>query len=186
MSANGFCSCGCGGRTRISKTTCASRGILAGSPVRFIHGHNTRRPLEDRFWQYVEPEPTSGHWFWIGYRTPLGYGRLMVKTPTGVRPVGAHRIAYELYVGPIPSNRELDHKCRMPMCVNPAHLESVTDQINVLRGKSPAAALAQRTHCNRGHPFDAANTSRSKGYRRCRICHRTFERERNRRARAAP
>jgi hypothetical protein len=55
----------------------------------------------------------------------------------------AHRFAYELLVGPIPEDLELDHLCRVRHCVNPAHLEPVTHLENILRGMRAAAQQAK-------------------------------------------
>ena len=90
--------------------------------------------------------------------------------------VGAHRFAYELLIGPIPDGLQIDHLCRVPLCVNVAHLEPVTNRVNTVRGK---AGLRQRTktHCPRGHAYDAANTRLYKGGRYCRACHLVQTRE---------
>lgn len=104
----------------------------------------------------------SGCWLWKK-PTPNGYGRVGL--------VWAHRLAYELLVGPIPTGLELDHLCRAPACVNPAHLEPVTHFENLRRGNGPAAINARKTHCIRGHGFTAENTYRPpSGDRRCRTC----------------
>jgi HNH endonuclease len=67
----------------------------------------------------------AGCWLRDGYATPDGYGR-------SGRGVGAHRWAYEAFVGPIPESLSIDHLCNVPRCVNPAHLQVVP--INVWRG----------------------------------------------------
>ncbi len=70
------------------------------------------------FWSYAEPEPNSGCWIWTGVRVPGGYGG---TTRGGVYQM-AHRVAYELAVGPIPKGLYVLHRCDLPPCVNPAHL----------------------------------------------------------------
>jgi hypothetical protein len=88
----------------------------------------------------------------------------------------AHRYAYELLVGPIASGLVLDHLCRNPGCVNPKHLEPVTDRENTRRGISSAAENAKKTHCYRGHPFDERNTYVNlKGKRACRECAKAYQ-----------
>ena len=88
-------------------------------------------------------------WSWLGARSQTGYGRFWVDGKT----VKAHRWAYEHLVGPIPDGLTIDHLCRVRSCVNPAHLEPVSNRVNVLRGDAPAARNARKTHCVRGHEF---------------------------------
>lgn len=88
----------------------------------------------------------------------------------------AHRVAYELFA-PIPEGLVLDHLCRNPPCINPNHLEPVTDRVNILRGAGCMADYARRTHCPQGHPYDEKNTRISgRGARVCRICESFFNR----------
>jgi hypothetical protein len=116
-------------------------------------------------------------WPWLAGTTGGGYGYI-VKGGKHGKMLGAHRVAYELTVGPIPPGLCIDHLCRNRACVNPAHLEPVTMQTNLLRGETAAAANAAKTACKRGHPFDEANTGRQDGgYRECRTCRRTRDRE---------
>lgn len=133
---------------------------------------------EVKFWTLVKRTGDDECWEWQGPRHRAGHGRFRVKGYNL-----AHRFAYELLVGPIPEGLELDHLCHNPPCVNPAHLEAVSHDINVKRGwrkqsnlveASHVAAAKRRaaTHCKRGHPFDAANTILRKrdGTRICRAC----------------
>lgn len=112
-------------------------------------------------------EPMTGCWLWTGALQPTGYGSMHLKGRSG----RAHRAAYEALVGPIPTNLTLDHLCRTRCCVNPDHLEPVTQRENVLRGAGPWATNKRKTHCKRGHAFDEANTHvDGNGYRKCRAC----------------
>lgn len=129
--------------------------------------------VEERFWSKVEKSTSC--WIWTATLTRLGYGHFRM----GEKLRSAHRVAYELLVGPIPEGMTLDHLCRKPACVNPDHLEPVTQHENILRGKAPAAINARKTHCVRGHPLSGENLYiRPNGHRRCRACKNIGERRR--------
>lgn len=120
----------------------------------------------------------SDCWLWVGSLNNEGYGNFVFEyLPNGRARVqrGAHRVSYELFVGPIPAGLHLDHLCRVTGCVNPAHLEPVTVAENVRRGNSrfsPAKRALKQTHCKHGHEFTAENTGvqRATGSRYCRTC----------------
>lgn len=120
----------------------------------------------DRFKENYIPEPNSGCWLWIGALRPTGYG---VFNEGGKR-YPAHRWGYESLVGQIPKGLQIDHLCRVRSCVNPDHLEPVTQRENILRGNGIAAINARKTHCKRGHPLTAGNVYLSAKRRQCRQC----------------
>lgn len=138
-----------------------------------------QRTEAERFWAKVDKGGANGCWLWTAYRDYRNYGQFALTSSN--KRVRAHRYAYEAVVGPIPDGLELDHLCRNPPCVNPAHLEPVTHHENVLRGQTLAAVYARRTHCHAGHPFDEKNTriARAEGGRRvCRECRKVQRRAR--------
>jgi hypothetical protein len=127
---------------------------------------------EERFWRRVKRGTPSECWEWLGAKLHRGHGIFhYTLIPGQHQQTTAHRFAYERLVGAIPEGLQLDHLCRNPGCVNPAHLEPVTGRENVLRGVGPTAINARKTHCIHGHEFTPENTYRSKkGGRECRAC----------------
>jgi hypothetical protein len=124
-------------------------------------------------------------WRWVAALDRHGYGAFRFRGKTA----RAHRAAYEIVEGPIPDGLELDHLCRTPACVNPAHLEPVTHAENVRRGNGGAFHRA-KTECPQGHPYDDENTRWYRGQRYCRAClaesHRRDSEARRRRAALKP
>ena len=100
-------------------------------------------------------------WEWQASVRANGYGQFNLN---GAKK--AHRVSYALLVGDIPNSLQLDHLCRNRRCVNPKHLEPVTQQENLRRG------AAVRTACPQGHPWDEMNTYWYGGTRLCRACNR--------------
>jgi hypothetical protein len=99
----------------------------------------------------------------------------------------AHRVSYELFRGPIPPGKELDHTCHSldlscqernacihRRCINPWHLEPVTHRVNLLRGRTFIAQEAAQNTCKNGHLFDAVwQDGNGKVKRRCKTCKNT-------------
>lgn len=125
----------------------------------------------------------NGCWLWGGAIQSRGYGSFGFGRRG--RSVLAHRFAYETFVGPIPEDLQIDHachsrddkcpggKCAHRLCVNPAHLELVTQLVNCGR-----SAPARKTHCINGHEYTDANTIwKRNGSRNCRECSVTWTRE---------
>ncbi|WP_416351937.1 HNH endonuclease signature motif containing protein [Subtercola sp. RTI3] len=123
-------------------------------------GHPIRN-TEDTFWQKVEP--TGFCWLWTGKLGPEGYALYWLKDRT----VAVHRLAYELLIGSIPKGLVLDHLCRIRNCVNPDHLEPVTDTENSIRGNR---FKVERDACLHGHAWTIENTLACGDSKRCRQC----------------
>ena len=130
-----------------------------------------RTPVLVRFWRHVR-RIENGCWRWTGGSDKKGYGRFRDENS---KSVSAHRWAYERFFGElVPEELQVDHLCFNTWCVNPDHLEIVTNEENARRA---AAAL---THCVHGHPWDEENTREKKTRdgkteRVCRTCHRNRE-----------
>lgn len=139
-----------------------------------------------RFWAKVRR--TDGCWLWTGGTSTDGYGSFWA----GRRSVRAHRFAYELEVGPIPEGLDLDHTCCQPdrcdggrrcphrRCVNPAHLEPVTNAENARRGHAGhhMRTRPRASHCPHNHEYTPENTrvrrTRSGTARACRTCEANY------------
>ena len=144
---------------------------------RFGQGNGPRHYCSDacRFWSKVNK--TQGDcWLWTAGNAN-GYGRFSIG---GGRLVASHRFAWELLVGPIPKGLQVDHLCRTPACVNPEHLEPVTQRENCLRGEAPTVQVYRNGRCARGHSMADAYVVPATGANQCRTCNR--DRARARRA----
>ena len=134
-------------------------------------GYGWRRGKGRAIEEFYEPEPNSGCWLWIGTSNWQGYGRYRIP---GTRTMTqAFRYIWEHEYGPVPAGLELDHLCRVPLCVNPAHMEPVTHRENMLRGNTIVALHAAKTCAPCGHPYE----KKEGGSRRCVRCRNARRRE---------
>jgi hypothetical protein len=127
----------------------------------------------------------DGCWHFTGARSGHGYGNMFFDGSVK----GAHRVSYMIFCGHAPKGMHVDHmchtrdncsggsECRHRTCVRPSHLTLTTHRDNNLRGHGVSAENALKTHCPRGHAFDAANTyvrpqqpGSDKTSRDCRTC----------------
>jgi len=155
-----------GGRGRNSTSPVGSPSVVDFA----LYIESLHSTLPGRFWSKVDSSRgPDGCWPWQGYRDRQGYGRVNFE---GHRAALAYRVAWEDRNGPIPVGLEIDHLCRNPWCVNPAHMEPVTHAENQRRGNGFAGKNARATYCLHGHPFDLFNTRWVGGHRHCRTCDR--------------
>lgn len=145
--------------------------------------------LMTRFLAKVNPPDAQGCNLWSASLNRSGYGTFNVHGASKL----AHRVAYEMFIGPIPDGLSLDHvchnldtscgggpKCKHRRCTNVHHLEPVTRRENSARGRSPHANRVLVTHCKRGHSYNEENTyiNATSGKRQCRACLRIHDRKR--------
>jgi len=121
-----------------------------------------------RFVTKFTVNPETGCWDWTAASRSDGYGAINTPGRTEL----AHRVSFTVFVGPIPEDLQIDHLCNNRGCVNPDHLEPVSQVENLGRG------ARRRTRCRQGHLFTLENTGyKATGYRFCRQCSRRQSRE---------
>lgn len=139
------------------------------------------------FWANVDRRGDDECWPWTRTLTEGGYGQMW----DGERQCGAHVFAYQVQVGPIPTDEQgrryqVDHTCHEPSCdkrkrcphrpcCNGRHLEAKSGRANRLRGITarPGNGVAHSPYCPRGHEYTAENTRRTRaGHRMCKACGR--------------
>jgi HNH endonuclease len=170
------------------------RFLVTGDPM------GTGRPdmgkeREERFWEKVDKGDPRECWAWTAGLS-AGYGQFIEMRDGRGHPSAAHRVAWELLIGPIPDGLDLDHLCHTRdtscpggddcphrRCVNPAHLEPVSNEENIRRGMCPSAVNSRKTHCTPGnHEFTPENTyhpPKQPHTRQCRQCSRERQQRRN-------
>lgn len=120
-------------------------------------------PME-KFMLLVAKDDGTGCWVWTGGRNRDGFG--LVRFGKNYL---AHRWIYEQRHGRIPPKLQVRQMCDNQLCVNPDHLDAVTQRTNAQQWSKATA-----THCKHGHEYTPENTYRdpSGGRRRCRECKR--------------
>lgn len=133
------------------------------------------RSLRERFWDHVSFPILDGCeflpddcWEWSASKNGGGYGRMHYTGNGAITSLAAHRIGYEIVIGSIPDGLYLDHLCRNPGCVNPYHLEPVTNRVNVMRGAT--GEFAARQECIWGHPKEGNLYQNPSGSKGCVVC----------------
>lgn len=125
--------------------------------------HMTER-VKERFFAKVEKTDTC--WNWTGARTARrperpqapakpGYGSINING----RPFYAHRASWLMHNGPLIPGLVIDHLCENTLCVNPEHLQQVTNQENSMRSPRHSVnhgGYHKKTHCKYGHDRQGA------------------------------
>jgi hypothetical protein len=135
--------------------------------------------LPDSFWKRCIPEPNTGCWLMLGREVLGGYTQYKHEGRFWL----SHRLAFVAAGGELPDfdptrrkrDAELDHRCHVPCCVAPHHLELVPQKINIVRGLGVSGLAARNERCAKGHPYSEANvktTARGDGriQNRCLTC----------------
>ena len=133
----------------------------------------------ERFWGKVDLDGPDGCWLWTASTDKDGYGQFGVGSQIDGTATMAksHRWAHEHLVGPIPEGLQIDHLCRVRSCVNPGHLEPVTNRENLRRGHEARGTTAQ-------HGSKSMYNYHGCRCRPCKDAHAAYNRERYARKRA--
>lgn len=133
----------------------------------------THASLYRRLLRGIDPAPhPNGCWVWTGAKDARSYG-VIGRGKVGEGNEFAHRAMWRCLRGETPEGMELHHWCFNPPCVNPRHLEPLTRADNQKWRLHLHNQNTAKTHCKRGHPFDAENTyQRPSGGRACKACQR--------------
>lgn len=128
-----------------------------------------------RFIRHIDkPSGINACWTWTGSLSNTGHGVFLGTS--------AHRVAYEWLVGELDKSLVVDHRCEVPSCVNPHHLEAVSARENQTRARAPRDQRAVALElCRRGHAMTQSNTARVGKYTTCVRCRRDSELTRTRR-----
>ena len=107
-----------------------------------------------RFWSKVRIRGPYDCWEWQGYRTPQGYGQFHLWDGARMTPFLAHRVAWTIAHGPIPSGLVVCHGCDHPSCVNPGndHLFTDTQAYNMCDMAQKGRSAIGDCHGSRAHP----------------------------------
>lgn len=144
-------------------------GVNLFSPKRLIEDKNQEELIK------IINILDSGCWNWRLSKHPQsGYGNIRYKGQKML----SHRLIYTLFKEEISDGLVLDHLCKNTSCVNPLHLEQVTQRDNILRGESLSARNSRKIECKNGHLLSGDNLIIDYvGARICRICRNAYFKE---------
>jgi hypothetical protein len=134
----------------------------------------TRPKKISGFWSKVKILSDNECWPWLRRKDRKGYGQLFFTRDNEK----AHRVAFQVTNGPIPSGFCVLHHCDNPICCNPDHLflgtqlDNIKDMAEKGRGRN---SMSGATHCFKGHEYTPENSfvwmQRGRPTRRCKICY---------------
>lgn len=132
----------------------------------------SRTPYSESDIVRLSTENEEGCWIWNAKKDRRGYGYCRVAFSGGTI-WGAHRASYLAFNKRLTEGLVIHHTCNVPACVNPQHLQEVTQKENILAGSSPSALQSRRIVCKRGHVFDLHRTRKDgRSERICSVCQR--------------
>lgn len=144
------------------------------------HHYDRLNKYGDPLWKPIRISPVvrfmskvvkveSGCWEWeAGINNVTSYAVFYFNG----RQIMAHRFSYMVFNDRLIPKMEIDHLCRNRRCVNPCHLEQVTQKENLLRGEGIGAINSKKELCKRGHPLSGDNIRiNARGSRVCKACH---------------
>lgn len=154
------------------------RSAQAVTSTRRSYMSNYTESEIERFFALIGNQTEFYCWPWLGFFDKDGYPLFRRQNGSSCR---AQRYSYETFRTTIPDRLVTDHICRNKICVNPFHLQAVTDKVNLLRGNGACALNSRKRICKWGHPLSGENliTYKYKNsiFRACRECRRRTARE---------
>lgn len=129
---------------------------------------------EKRVRQHVEKmvrDPQTDCWIW--QKAVDTFAKRYGITSWKSKSIAAHRLSYMIFVGPIPEGYQVHHKCKVPKCINPDHLEAMDAKTH----KEVEADSRHKDVCINGHVQNAETIGYYKGTskRRCKVCMREHQ-----------
>lgn len=127
------------------------------NPISFKFSEKEKTIIQKRIIKYTKIDEKTGCWIWVGGKRNKNqnYGVLFFNK----RSAYAHRLSYEVFIGPIENGLDCCHTCDREECVNPGHIWIGTHQENLIDCViKKRHHQAKKTHCIRGHEFTKKNT----------------------------